>query len=157
VRLHNPVRCRRYNLLAIRVDTAATLLREFRVTRDLSVEFIDQTEEIAQNALVRSRNRRSIYIPQSPSQAVVMQDRLQDAVTIDSDQVKIVNDLAVHKGEFDLECTLIEVDAPSLMDLIVGYRHLIRRGGPVNDFEETKSILETMIEDVRRLCHRYAA
>ncbi|KAF2454366.1 hypothetical protein BDY21DRAFT_366433 [Lineolata rhizophorae] len=139
-----------------RVDTAASLLYDFRVTRDLSVELIDHTAQMAEKALLRSRNRRSLYSYNAPpeTQGVVVRDRMYDAVTIDSEEVKIVNDLGNHRGEFDVESTLIEVDAPSLMNLIVQYRTLIRRGGPVNNFEETKSILETMIEDVRRLCHR---
>lgn len=37
---------------------------------------------------------------------------------------------------------------------MINYRHLISRGGPDMTFEETKELLEIMIEDARRLCTR---
>ena len=48
----------------------------------------------------------------------------------------------------------VEIDAFSLWNLIINYKHLISRGGPDMTFEETKELLETMIEDARRLCIR---
>ena len=48
----------------------------------------------------------------------------------------------------------VEVDAFSLWNLIINYKHLISRGGPDMTYEETKELLETMIEDARRLCIR---
>ncbi len=66
--------------------------------------------------------------------------------------MKIVNDLRLQ--EWDLESTLIEVDGSSITKLMVNFRHLISRGGPDMTFEETRVLLDTMIEDARRLCVR---
>lgn len=49
---------------------------------------------------------------------------------------------------------MVEVDWSSLWDLMVIYRNLIAGGGPEMTFEETRTLLETMIEDARRLCIR---
>jgi hypothetical protein len=75
-----------------------------------------------------------------------------DAVTIDSKHVKIVNDLSY--GEWDHEATLIEVDSSALLNLIVNWRYLIQRGSPDMPFDETRILLNGMIEDARRLCIR---
>lgn len=40
------------------------------------------------------------------------------------------------------------------MKLMVNFRHLISRGGPDMSSEETAQLLDTMIEDARRLCIR---
>lgn len=137
-----------------RVNTAGHLLNDFEVTNDLSYVTKDRTAEIASKARERL-NRQSINpFPATSSYAVIVRNRELDAVTIDSEEVKIVHDLRNHRGEFDLECTLIEVDGPSLLNLIVGYKTLIQRRDPASNLDETKTLLETMMEQVRRLCHR---
>ncbi|KAI1255713.1 hypothetical protein MGN70_002452 [Eutypa lata] len=68
--------------------------------------------------------------------------------------VILVHNLHEHAGKFDIESTLVEVDGPSLMKLIVCYKCLTERVGQSPNFEETGDILETMIEDARRLCSR---
>lgn len=60
-------------------------------------------------------------------------DRL---VTIDSNNVKIVNDL--NWEIWDLDGLLVEVDQSSLMSLISNYQRLIRRGGP--DLPTTETV-----------------
>lgn len=85
---------------------------------------------------------------------MVVRNRELDAVTIDSEQVSIVADLRSHAGEFDLESTLIEVDGPSLLSLMVSYKILIQRRDPASNLDENKTLLETMMEAVHRLYRR---
>ena len=140
-----------------RVNTAGHLLNDFVVSDDLSYVRIDRTSDIASRA--RDRLSRQQFMPtftpsSTTSHALVVRNREFDAVTIDSEQVEIVNDLRSHNGEFDVECTLVEVDGPSMLRLIVGYKDLIQRRDPASNLDETKTLLEIMMESVRRLCHR---
>ena len=140
-----------------RVNTAGHLLNDFVVSDDLSYVRIDRTKDIASRA--RDRLGRQQFMspftqPTPNSYPLVIRNREFDAVTIDSEQVEIVNDLRSHNGEFDVECTLVEVDGPSLLRLIVGYKDLIQRRDPASNLDETKTLLEIMMESVRRLCHR---
>ena len=123
------------------------------ISTDLSVVKTDQTAKIAKEARQRQYQRELVLQTAPPrKRALQIRGREFDAVTIDSECVKIVNDLRA--GEWDLECTLIEVDMSSLYNLIFNYRHLISRGGPDMSFERTRQLLDTMIEDARRLCVR---
>lgn len=79
-------------------------------------------------------------------------DRLAEYDTIDSDLVHIVHDLRDHEGQFDVESTLVEVDHDSMVSLMVGYRHVVMRNGPRGT--NVKEVLETMIEDARKLAQR---
>jgi hypothetical protein len=141
-----------------RVNTAGHLLSDFDVLSDLSVVQRDRTADIARKALERVTKKRNNEYPTSPksssSRSLSFRAREYDAVTIDSSEVFIVNDLKDRTEEWDIESTLIEVDGSSVMDLIVNYRTLISRGGPDMSFDETKMLLDTMIEDARRLCAR---
>ncbi|KAL8871449.1 MAG: hypothetical protein Q9198_007417, partial [Flavoplaca austrocitrina] len=135
-----------------RVDTAGSLLTQYSLSPDLQTVRTDQTLRI----MARAKNqheRDGEYLDQRRLLArSVARKQNADAVTIDSERVTIVNDL--RKGSWDLRGLLVEVDWSSLWDLIVNYRNIIAGGGPDMTFEETKSLLETMIEDARRLCIR---
>ncbi|KAL8743476.1 MAG: hypothetical protein Q9190_004176 [Brigantiaea leucoxantha] len=135
-----------------RVNTAGALLKIFDVSSDLSTIYTDQTSTVANIARSRLQSRGTFFPEHRKS--LVLSGRNYDAVTvtIDSEHVKIVDDLRVHK--WDMEATLIEVDSSSLINLMVNCRHLIARGGPDMTFEETRTLLDTMIEDARRLCVR---
>ena len=143
-----------------RVNTAASLLMQFSVSSDLSIVQSyqgDQTTMVASR--VKNRLHKSKIDMQIPNTSTALLNmsalslqQKQDRVTIDSSFVKIVNDLRI--GEWDLESTLIEVDGSSITKLMVNFRHLISRGGPDMTFEETRVLLDTMIEDARRLCVR---
>ncbi|MCJ1402768.1 hypothetical protein MMC11_005989 [Xylographa trunciseda] len=137
-----------------RVNTAGSLLMQFDVSADLSVVKKDQTAMIASKAKerVNLKESRLSYLPPQRKSVQLHGQEYPYAVTIDSEKVKIVKDLRA--GEWDIQCTLIEVDASSLWNLIVNYKHLISRGGPNMSFEETRVLLDTMIEDARRLCVR---
>ncbi|KAF1982218.1 hypothetical protein K402DRAFT_210702 [Aulographum hederae CBS 113979] len=136
-----------------RVNTAGSLLSIWEVSQNLSIMERDQTSEIAKRA--RARRLRSDH-GSYPNfgKAVQFHGQSYDAVTIDSAEVKIVNDLRDNSQQWDVESTLVEVDGSSVVGLMVNYKHLISRGGPEMTFEQTKSLLETMIEDARRLCTR---
>ena len=138
-----------------RVNTAATLLSVFDVDKQLSVVQTDQTAKIAEKARKRRESRRDSYLARENSLTKDREYRFKshhDAVTIDSAEVRITNEL--NNDEWDVSSTLIEVDGSSLMSLMVHYRKLVLRAGPDPPFEVTRELLETMIEDARRLCVR---
>jgi hypothetical protein len=143
-----------------RVNTACQLLAEFEVQPDLSINLRDRTKEVAKRARRRLREDRRITFPTSASKSQGMNIHHVDrsitdaAATIDSDHVRIVQNLSDHPREFDIESTLIEVDGPSLLKVIVGYKTLIEQAGRSPNNEETRNILEIMVEDVRRLYSR---
>ena len=136
-----------------RVNTAGTLLRSFDVTPDLTVRATDRTSSIIESARGRKdRNSLANSASSSLQQITTRGGKEYDAVTIDSKRVTIVDNL--RGGQYDIEATLIEVDGISLVSLMTNYRYLISREGPHMNFEENRSLLETMIEDARRLCVR---
>ena len=135
-----------------RLNTAGALLKNFEVTADLSLTEIDQTTTLYKRARTRLRRKdSSIQSPQQLNQ-LSLRDNKDDVVTIDSAHVEIVEDL--RGGGWDLEATLIEVDGTSLLSLITNCRHLDSREGPHMSFDETRNLLDMMIEDARRLCVR---
>lgn len=143
-----------------RVNTAASLLMSFEVLGDLSVvqryndkDVLVLLDRPKEPSLPVERKKSLLKANQiTKSTALVAKVRGRDLITINSDLVRIVNDL--HEHQWDLQSTLIEVDGSSLLNLIVNYKHLISRGGPDMSFGETKSLLDMMIEDARRLCVR---
>ncbi len=144
-----------------RANTAASLLMSFEVGTDLAVleryNANDVQAFLARNRkppppIQRRDSRSQASSTTSNSTAVVRKLPGREPITIDSDYVKIVHNL--HEHEWDLQSTLIEVDGSSLLNLIVNFRHIISRGGPDMSFEETKTLLDRMIEDARRLCVR---
>ena len=133
-----------------RVTTAGSLLTQFKVFPDLQILQTDQTASILKRAKYHARDRDRQFPDQR--KALARSSRTSATVTIDSAHVTIVNDL--QKGDWDLRGLLVEVDYGSLWDLMVDYRNLIAGGGPDMTFEETSSLLDTMIENARRLCIR---
>jgi hypothetical protein len=131
-----------------RVNTAGTLLSEFDVNADFSITNKDKTSDIAERVKARLFPRGQNH------NAVIVRGQPISAVTIDSDEVRIVRNLHEHPGEFDVESTLIEIDGTSFVNLIVRYKLIIQRGGTTLSLIDTKELLESMMEDVRRLCHR---
>ena len=136
---------------AWRVNTAGDLLRRFDVSADLAIVQHDQTLVTIDRARSRLKKEGKLFPEQR--RAVNLGGRTYDAaVTIDSQHVKLVNDLRCRV--WDIESTLIEVDSSSLWSLMLNFKHIIARGGPEMPYAETKMLLETMIEDARRLCIR---
>jgi hypothetical protein len=148
-----------------RAKTAASLLKTHEVTADLSVVQKYNASDVqalverckkppfpAERSDSRSQDPRIRNHRSSNSTAITRKVPGREPITIDSDFVKIVHKL--HEHTWDLQSTLIEVDGSSLLNLIVNYKHLISRGGPEMSFDETKTLLDMMIEDARRLCVR---
>ena len=135
-----------------RVNTAGALLMQFDVSAELLIEQTDQTANAVRLANRRLRNRETEKYPLADQRALTTRGLADNAVTIDSNCVRIVNDLRLQP--WDLQGTLIEVDGASLWNLIIDYRHLIAKGGSDMTFEDTEELLETMIENARRLCTR---
>ncbi|KAI4157298.1 MAG: hypothetical protein LQ342_008405 [Letrouitia transgressa] len=133
-----------------RVETAGSLLSQFNVSQDLQITQTDQTANIVARAKYRARERdRQLS---DPRKALLMRKQYTDTVTIDSQRVTIVKDLTA--GQWDLRGLLVEVDDISLWDLMLNYRSLIAKGGPEMTFDETRTLLDTMIDDAHRLCIR---
>ena len=93
-----------------RVNTAGSLLMNFNVSSDLWIMKSDQTAEIAKRARRSQGEAEPSTSSRKHERKLLSQDH--NAVTIDSQYIKIVNDLRA--GEWDLESTLIEVDLQSL-------------------------------------------
>ena len=93
---------------AWRVNTAGALLMQFDVSPDLSIMQTDQTSDVVAKAKGRLQKHDVHFSEQRRS---LMPRGRQDAVTIDSECVKIVNDL--RGGTWDLQGLLIEGDNPS--------------------------------------------
>ena len=94
---------------AWRVNTAGSLLMQFNVSTDLSIFKIDQTRAVVAQTI--NRQQRHETFSSDSRRALIHRGRCpSDAVTIDSDEVKIVNDL--REGNWDLQSTLIEGKLP---------------------------------------------
>ena len=122
-----------------RVNTAGALLKNFDVDKSMSIIFTDNTPVVVASARQRMNATGPFTDPNSPSsQRAVAVRRSQDRiVTIDSDNVKIVNKLTSEK--WDLEGLLIEVDQSSLMAVLLNYRQIIHRSGSDLSCSETVS------------------
>ncbi|EXJ77115.1 hypothetical protein A1O3_10273 [Capronia epimyces CBS 606.96] len=136
-----------------RVNTAGALLKNFDVDKSMSIIFTDNTPAVVASARQRMNATGPFIEPSTSSQrAVAVRQPHDRMVTIDSDNVKIVNTLSSEK--WDLEGLLVEVDQSSLMAVILNYRQIINRGGSNLPCGETIKLLDMMIEDARRLCIR---
>ncbi|KAF7198174.1 hypothetical protein HII31_00530 [Pseudocercospora fuligena] len=126
-----------------RVNTAGSLLESWTVNKDLSFRNEDNTFKVVDGIKVRTRDGKVSFPEYS-----------KDTVTIDSQQVEIVDELRNQHGrlEFDLCATLIEVDAGSLVKLITNFRKLVSQSShePTHDREN----LENMMEDTRTFLAR---
>lgn len=81
-----------------RVNTAGSLLSLFKVSGDLSIISSDITGQVANSA----RNRLKRQRPLSRSDEVMLRSKNRDAVTIDSEEVVIVEELTSNSGESDM-------------------------------------------------------
>ena len=88
-----------------RVNTAGALLMQFDVSSDLSIIQTDQTSDVLGRAKARLQ-KHDIFFPEQRKQ-LALRSR-HEAVTIDSELVKIVDD--VRPGNWDLQGLLIEGD-----------------------------------------------
>lgn len=132
---------------AWRVNTAGGLLINTSVAKDLSLIVKDVTPDVAANA------HRRLQRHAAQSQSALLSFR-KDAVTIDSDNVEVVHQFSNLRKELDLSATLMEVNVSSLFALMHDYRYIISNSGSQMTFQQTKGMLDRMIESARRFCVR---
>jgi hypothetical protein len=122
-----------------RVNTAGALLNNFDVDKSISIIETDNTPAVIAAARQRMNATGPFTDPNASSnqRALALRRHQDRIVTIDSDNVKIVNVLSSEK--WDLEGLLVEVDQSSLMAVILNYRHIINRGGSNLSCGETVS------------------
>lgn len=152
-----------------RMFTAATLLQRFEIGPDLSIQKKDNSHDIMiaykeRKGQIRSPSSstynepiRGLLTKQAPdpdeSMALTRRHIQDHTLTIDSDKVKLMHGLCTD-GNFDICCTLIEIDMFSMRDLMTNYRTIVQDGGRNIAAKEIVQILDAMINDVRRLCTR---
>jgi hypothetical protein len=152
-----------------RMFTAATLLQRFEIGPDLSIQKKDNSHDIMiaykeRKGQIRSPSSstyneptRGLLTKSAPdpdeSQALIKRNIQDHTLTIDSDKVTLMHGLCTD-GNFDITCTLIEIDMFSMRDLMTNYRTIVQDGGRNIAAKEIVQILDTMINDVRRLCTR---
>ena len=132
-----------------RVNTAGKLLSNIVINKDLSLVIDDVTGVVASNAHKRLQRMNLL---EHTSNQIARRD--VDVVTIDSDNVELVHDFDKAGRELDLSATLIEVDVSSLFSLMHDCKHIISNSGPMMTFQETKGLLDRMMESARRFCVR---
>ena len=155
-----------------RVATAATLLRRFETDDDLSISQPDDSPQILEKYKLNEPERRKLpsasyseyesakpHTRRQPSgsetlQAIVKRNIQEHPLTIDSDSVLLIHGDKASPHEYDILCTLIEVDLQSICDLLANFRVLISNGVRNVSTRDIAMILDTMINDVRRLCTR---
>lgn len=133
-----------------RVLTAGTLLTSLEFDDNLTFCRTDHTAQVVADVMQRTNAPTN----ESRASALFRVGREDKVLTIDSDNVKIVNKL-VH-GNTDLEATLIEVDKFSLFNLVMEFHCIVRDGGPAlnTDTGSRAKLLEAMIEHAQRLAIR---
>jgi hypothetical protein len=161
-----------------RVFTAASLLKRFSVGDDLSINQTDASYTVVTNYREREKRernrltRRSRHLERAdtvhsvtsnisshPREEQETQDiirrNIQDyTLTIDSDLVELLHGDIQPDHEFDITCTLVEIDLFSMRDLMTNYRTIVQSGQRFLAAKDILPILDTMINDVRRLCTR---
>lgn len=121
---------------AWRVSSAGALLMDFDVGKDGLISFRDLTPNIVVSARRRCGLENESH-NRSSSKALAIRNHYDRIVTIDSNNVKIVNDLATEP--WDLDALLVEVDQSSLMALLLNYRQIINNRGQNLPYLETVS------------------
>jgi len=89
-----------------------------------------------------------------PNLTLVRRNIQDHALTIDSDCIDIINKERKITCEYDITSTLIEIDMQSISNLLANFREIISSGGRNVSPKDITVILDTMINDVRRLCSR---
>lgn len=128
-----------------RVNTAETLLSEITVGKDLSMIKQDRTAEIVQTVKRHQKDSSSMRDRKSRSEVDLSRE---DAVTLASRNVSLYHTLSGRS--LDLCATLIEVNVGSLFELMYDYRWIVLNSGL--DLQQTKDLLDRMIEAARRFC-----
>lgn len=114
-----------------RVNTTASLLSTWTVDKDLSFVTTDLTRQVL--------DKMGGYDP------------IEDKITVHSEKVKLVDSLRDDQGRlrYDLNATLVEVDAGSLIKLITQFRYLLKQATPSMMPAHHADYLEDMMEATR--------
>lgn len=133
-----------------RVLTAGNFLATLEFDDNLTLKRTDCTPQIVADMIRRGSGSNE----DRGGSALFRISKENRVLTIDSDNVKLVNSL--QHGSTDLEATLIEVDKSSLFNLVIDFHRIVRDGGAAlnTDIESRVKLLEVMIEHARRLAIR---
>jgi len=159
-----------------KVYTGGTLLKKIHVGGNLEYRMKDDSAAIIHTFMVRNgraeprpeprsqsparpgtRLVKTNLIPGEPISRAITQTSRDEGdltLTIDSTKVDLLHALPSDPTKYDLSCTLIEVDMFSMRGLMENYREIAQSGGRRLSTQECLQILDTMINDVRRLCTR---
>ncbi|KAK5125215.1 hypothetical protein LTR85_000891 [Meristemomyces frigidus] len=129
-----------------RMNTAETLLSEITVGKDLSMIKHDRTTEVVQSTV--RRHRKELLAARDRKYKSELDLIRSDAITLASLNVELFHTLSGQT--LDLCATLIEVNVGSLFELIYDYRWIVHNTGL--DLQQTKDLLDRMIEYARRFC-----
>lgn len=127
-----------------RVNVAGSLLRTTSVTGDLNLITEDVTPSVA--ALAHRRMQQTYPHPK------IFYGFSKSTVVIDSENVEIVHEFEKAKKTLDIAATLIEVDTNALWTLMTDYKQIIRHAGPLMTPDDTRQLLDQMIEAARQFC-----
>ena len=91
----------------------------------------------------------------TPDSLQLIRRNIHDHVlTIDSNCIDVIHKDRDVTVEYDILSTLIEIDMKSICSLLANFREIISSGGRNVSSKDITVILDTMINDVRRLCSR---
>jgi hypothetical protein len=130
--------------------TAGNLLKEPEVQQNLSIKWIDITEQVLKAHRENARSK-----PGNSSLNNILRSSPDNKVNINSSHVSIVNAVS-DTNSYDHLSHCIELDGNSLISLIYNFRDLLTRNGRHAHLspEQTTNVLGTMVEDARRLLVR---
>lgn len=135
-----------------RVLTAGTFLNTLEFDDSLTLLQTDCTHQVVDDMV---RRKATTNVEDRGGLSLFRVAREDRVVTIDSDNVELVNNMSGGRRT-DMQATLVEVDKSSLFGLVINFRRFIRDGGEAlnTDIDTRVELLETMIEDARRLAIR---
>jgi hypothetical protein len=136
-----------------RVTTVSALLKTSAFDPDFTINNLDLTIYLAERARARLASA-SIF----PTGVIrnILRGRLKNAVTIDSDEIRIFRDRQ-DLGEYDMHSFLIEIDATSMAKLNTHcqdiYQQHLRAVGSISCNDAMEMVI-LMMKDIRALCYR---
>ena len=89
-----------------------------------------------------------------PIQSLIKRDIQDHVLNIDSDYIDVIHKVSEVTNEYEIVSTLIEIDMQSICSLLANFREILSSGGRNLSSKDIHVILDTMINDVRRLSSR---
>jgi hypothetical protein len=130
-----------------RVTTVSTLLQTSAMSNP------DKTIAIAERARARLASASIFPAGLIPN---IIRGRLKNAVTIDSDQIRIFRSWKDKLGKYDAHWFLIEIDATSMAKLSTHCKDIHQHSTAFDSISrnDTMEMVSLMMEDIRTLCCR---